>query len=87
MVANWPPAQGQRRPDEAVAAGGGDVAIVNTYYVLLVNSEAPEERAVGEQLGVFFPDQDGQRPRQRERRRVTATPSTATTQSSCSSSW
>lgn len=62
MVANMarPPKGSDRDQMKAVAAGVGDVAIVNTYYVgLLVNSEVPEERAVGERLGVFFPDQDG----------------------------
>lgn len=45
---------------KAVAAGQGDLAIVNTYYLgLLLNAESPADRAVGEQLGVFFPDQDG----------------------------
>nr|WP_047986534.1 Fe(3+) ABC transporter substrate-binding protein [Ornithinibacillus californiensis] len=44
---------------KAIAAGEGDVAIVNTYYVgRLLNSENPEEVSVGEQLGVFFPNQD-----------------------------
>ncbi|HCH65438.1 MAG: Fe(3+) ABC transporter substrate-binding protein [Deltaproteobacteria bacterium] len=55
-----PPKGSDRDQMKAVAAGVGDVAIVNTYYVgLLVNSKVPEERAVGEQMGVFFPDQDG----------------------------
>jgi iron(III) transport system substrate-binding protein len=62
MVANMarPPKGSDRDQMKAVAAGIGDVAIVNTYYVgLLMNSKVPEERAVGEQMGVFFPDQDG----------------------------
>ncbi|WP_312855545.1 Fe(3+) ABC transporter substrate-binding protein [Litoribacterium kuwaitense] len=43
----------------AVVAGEGDVAIANTYYVgRLLNSENPEDVKVGEQLGVFFPNQD-----------------------------
>lgn len=45
---------------KAVAAGVGDVAVVNTYYVArLMASTDPEERRVGEQLGVIFPEQDG----------------------------
>src|SRR5690606_20425610 len=45
---------------KAVAAGVGDVAVVNTYYVArLKNSSDPEDRRVGERLGVFFPNQDG----------------------------
>jgi len=44
---------------KALVQGLGDVAIVNTYYVgLLLNSEDPAERAVGERIGVFFPDQE-----------------------------
>ncbi len=44
----------------AVAAGIGDVAIVNTYYVgLLANSSDPKDREVASKLGVFFPNQDG----------------------------
>lgn len=44
----------------AVAAGEGDLAIVNTYYVgRMLNSSDPEERAVGEQMRVFFPNQEG----------------------------
>lgn len=44
----------------AVAAGVGDVAIVNHYYVArLKASDDPEERRVGEALGVHFPNQDG----------------------------
>lgn len=45
---------------KALAAGQGEVAVVNTYYVgLLVNSDVPAERSVGEKMGVFFPNQDG----------------------------
>lgn len=45
---------------KAVAAGIGDIAVVNTYYLgLLLNSSNPEERKVGRQLGVFFPNQSG----------------------------
>lgn len=43
-----------------VAAGVGDVAVTNTYYLaLLASSEDPEERRVAEQVRPFFPDQDG----------------------------
>ncbi|MDZ7780079.1 MAG: Fe(3+) ABC transporter substrate-binding protein [Gemmatimonadota bacterium] len=42
----------------AVAAGAGDVAIVNTYYIArLVESSNEEEQRVVEQIGVFFPNQ------------------------------
>ena len=43
----------------AVAAGLADVAIVNTYYLgLLQNSESAKDRAVAGKLAVFFPNQD-----------------------------
>lgn len=44
----------------AVAAREGDLAIVNTYYVgRMLNSSDPEERAVGKQMRVFFPNREG----------------------------
>ncbi|MBE9041257.1 Fe(3+) ABC transporter substrate-binding protein [Oscillatoriales cyanobacterium LEGE 11467] len=44
---------------KAVADGVADLAIVNSYYVArLANSDDPEDRAVIEQLGMFFPNQD-----------------------------
>jgi len=54
------PAGGDTDQVRAVAAGEGDVAVVNTYYVArLAGSDDPQERRVAEQIGVFFPDQDG----------------------------
>lgn len=54
-----PPKGSDRDQMKAVAAGVGDVAIVNTYYVgLMAHSEVAAERAVGERMGVFFPNQD-----------------------------
>lgn len=45
---------------KAVAAGVGDVAIVNSYYLArLIESTDPEERRVAEQVAAFFPGQDG----------------------------
>lgn len=45
---------------KAVATGEGDLAIVNTYYIgLMLNDENPEERKAGEQVAIFFPNQDG----------------------------
>ena len=42
----------------AIAAGQGDLALVNTYYVgLLLDSKDPEQRKAGEAVGVFFPPQ------------------------------
>ncbi|WNS74889.1 Fe(3+) ABC transporter substrate-binding protein [Bacillus sp. DTU_2020_1000418_1_SI_GHA_SEK_038] len=53
------PDGGDRDQAKAIAAGTGDVAIMNTYYVgLLVNSADPEEKKVGESIGVFFPNQE-----------------------------
>ncbi len=44
---------------KGIAAGVGDVAIVNTYYMgLLLNSGNPHEREVAQQVGIFFPNQD-----------------------------
>jgi iron(III) transport system substrate-binding protein len=41
-----------------LAAGECDVALANTYYyVRLLKSAKPEERAVGEKIGVVFPNQ------------------------------
>lgn len=43
---------------KAVAAGIGDVAIVNHYYVArLMSSSDPEKRKIVKDLGVFFPNQ------------------------------
>jgi len=61
VVANFarPPEGGDTDQIRAVAAGQGDVAIANTYYVgRLLNSDKPEDQEVGEQVGVFFPNQD-----------------------------
>ncbi len=44
---------------KAMAAGTGDVAIVNTYYIgLLLHSTNAEERDVAKQVGIFFPNQN-----------------------------
>jgi iron(III) transport system substrate-binding protein len=45
---------------KALAAGVGDIAIVNTYYLgLLLRSQNEEERLVAQQVGLFFPNQQG----------------------------
>ncbi len=62
IVANMarPPAGGDTDQVKAVAAGVGDVAVVNTYYLArLASSGDPEERRVAEQVEVFFPNQEG----------------------------
>lgn len=44
---------------KAVAAGVGDVAIVNTYYIgKMLNSQDQEEVNAAKKVGVFFPNQD-----------------------------
>ncbi|MEM1058698.1 MAG: Fe(3+) ABC transporter substrate-binding protein [Verrucomicrobiota bacterium] len=42
----------------AVAAGEGDLALVNTYYLGLLANGSPEDQAVAEQIGIFFPNQE-----------------------------
>ncbi|NJL52640.1 MAG: Fe(3+) ABC transporter substrate-binding protein [Hydrococcus sp. SU_1_0] len=60
LVANFArPAQGNDVGQiQSCAAGVGTIAICNTYYLLrMVASEQPEERAVAEKIGIFFPNQ------------------------------
>lgn len=60
IVANMArnPQGNDRDQVKALAAGIGDVAIVNTYYMgLLLNSENAEERNVAQQTAIFFPNQ------------------------------
>lgn len=53
------PEGGDRDQAKAIAAGVGDVAIMNTYYLgQMLNSQDAEEVKVAEQLGIFFPNQD-----------------------------
>lgn len=55
-----PPQGGDTDQIRAVAAGEGDIAISNTYYLgRLMNSTKPEDKAVAEKVGVFFPNQKG----------------------------
>ena len=54
------PQGGDRDQIRAVAAGEGDLAVVNTYYLgRMLNSDDPQDRAAGEAVRVFFPNQDG----------------------------
>ena len=48
---------------KAIAAGQGDIAIVNSYYIgLLLSSEKQEEINAGNSVSVFFPNQkEGER--------------------------
>jgi iron(III) transport system substrate-binding protein len=60
FVANFarPPEGGDTDQLKAVAAGVGDVAIANTYYFArLLASDNAEDRAIGEKLAIFFPNQ------------------------------
>ncbi|ASA22441.1 Fe(3+) ABC transporter substrate-binding protein [Paenibacillus donghaensis] len=61
LVANLArtPEGNDRDQAKAIAAGVGDLAIMNTYYVgLMLNSDDPEEVKVGQSIGIFFPNQD-----------------------------
>jgi iron(III) transport system substrate-binding protein len=52
------PSGGDTDQIKAVAAGAGDVAVVNMYYLAqLAQSQDAEERRVAEQIGAFFPNQ------------------------------
>lgn len=62
LVANMArePKGNDRGQMKEIVKGTGDVAIVNSYYVgLMLNDSDEEMRKVGEQIGVFFPDQEG----------------------------
>ena len=53
------PEGGDRDQVKGIAAGIGDVAIMNTYYVGgMLNSKDPEEVKAAKQVGVFFPNQE-----------------------------
>ena len=61
LVANMarPPEGGDTDQIKAVAAGVGDVAISNTYYLARILASAkPEDQEIGKQLAVFFPNQN-----------------------------
>lgn len=52
------PAGSDRDQVKAIAAGIGDLAIVNTYYIgVLLNSDKPEEVEAGKKVGIIFPNQ------------------------------
>ncbi len=60
MVANFArmPEGGDTDQLRAIAAGMGELALVNTYYIAnLLNSNKAEERALAAKIGVFFPNQ------------------------------
>lgn len=54
-----PPQGNDRDQMRAVAAGLGDVALVNTYYLgLMAESPDPRDREIASQLAIFFPNQE-----------------------------
>jgi iron(III) transport system substrate-binding protein len=60
VVANMarPPRGGDTDQIRAVAAGEGDIAVSNTYYLArLIRSSKPEDKAVVDKLRVVFPNQ------------------------------
>jgi iron(III) transport system substrate-binding protein len=62
VVANMArePRGGDRDQIRAIAAGEGDVAVVNTYYFgRMQNGEDEADREIASQIGVFFPNQAG----------------------------
>lgn len=61
LVANMarPPQGGDRDQVRAVAAGEGDVAVVNTYYLaqMLAADDKPEDQEAAAKVGIIFPNQ------------------------------
>jgi iron(III) transport system substrate-binding protein len=60
LVANFarPPRGGDSDQFRAAAAGEGDLAISNTYYLgNAIRKNGPEDRLAVEKIGVFFPNQ------------------------------
>lgn len=62
LVSNFArkPAGNDRDQVKAVAAGEGDIAIVNSYYIAkMLNSDDELERKAANEVSVFFPNQEG----------------------------
>ncbi|UZQ53684.1 Fe(3+) ABC transporter substrate-binding protein [Trichothermofontia sichuanensis B231] len=60
LVANFarPPEGNDTAQIKAAAAGVGDIAIANTYYLVrLAASKNPEDRVVADKMRIFFPNQ------------------------------
>lgn len=60
LVANFgrPPEGNDTAQIQAVAAGVGDLAIANSYYLArLASSSKAEDKAVAQKVGMFFPNQ------------------------------
>lgn len=55
-----PPEGNDTAQIRAVADGVADIGVVNSYYMgRLANSDDPEDQAIVEKVGMFFPNQDG----------------------------
>ena len=53
------PKGGDRGQAKDIAAGTGDVTLMNTYYIgRMLNGKDEEERKVAQNVGVFFPNQE-----------------------------
>lgn len=60
LVANFarPPEGNDTSQLQACAAGAGDLAITNTYYLIrMAKSDQPADKAVSDQVTIFFPNQ------------------------------
>ncbi|MDR1648117.1 MAG: Fe(3+) ABC transporter substrate-binding protein [Zoogloeaceae bacterium] len=60
IVANFarPPKGNDRAQAKDIAAGVGDVALMNTYYIgQMLNAKDPEEVRAAQEVGLFFPNQ------------------------------
>ncbi|MDR0735939.1 MAG: Fe(3+) ABC transporter substrate-binding protein [Zoogloeaceae bacterium] len=61
VAANFarPPKGNDRSQARDIAAGLGDVALMNTYYIgQMLHSKDPEEVRAAEEVGLFFPNQE-----------------------------
>lgn len=61
IVANFarPPEGNDTAQIKAVAAGQGDIAIANTYYIArLLKSSKADDKEISQKIGVFFPNQN-----------------------------
>ncbi|MEM7582336.1 MAG: Fe(3+) ABC transporter substrate-binding protein [Acidobacteriota bacterium] len=60
LVANMarPPQGGDRDQIRAVAAGEGDIAVANTYYLAAMMVGSPEDQAAAAKVQPIFPNQD-----------------------------
>lgn len=55
-----PPQGGDRDQIKAAVAGQCDIAVANTYYLAgMLTGGDPQQRKIAEQIGVFWPNQEG----------------------------